>query len=216
MTGKLPTSFNYAGAHNSFSVADFGVTRCAWRGRRRSSAPRCSSSARSSHPRSACWSAGLIDAAVVGGVDSLCLTTLYGFHSLQLTSRPLAARSTSARDGISIGEAAAFALLERCRRNLDERCHPAFLARANRAMPITCPSPHPEGRGARAAIEQALSGRAPEPARDRLHQSARHRPGEQCSAQDLAVSAVFGAQVRAARPRVPPVTHWGLPVRSKR
>ena len=30
--------------------------------------------------------AGLIDAAVVGGVDSLCLTTLYGFNSLELTS----------------------------------------------------------------------------------------------------------------------------------
>jgi len=30
--------------------------------------------------------AGIIDAAVVGGVDSLCLTTLYGFHSLQLSS----------------------------------------------------------------------------------------------------------------------------------
>jgi hypothetical protein len=34
--------------------------------------------------------AGLIDAALVGGVDSLCLTTLYGFHSLQLSSpRPV-------------------------------------------------------------------------------------------------------------------------------
>ena len=39
--------------------------------------------------------AGLIDAAVVGGVDSLCLTTLYGFNSLGLTlARALPALST--------------------------------------------------------------------------------------------------------------------------
>ena len=42
---------------------------------------------------------GLIDAALVGGVDSLCLTTLYGFHSLQLTSAVPAARSTRPATG---------------------------------------------------------------------------------------------------------------------
>jgi len=49
----------------------------------------------------------------VGGVDSLCLTTLYGFHSLQLTARRPCRPFAADRDGISIGEAAAFVLLEK-------------------------------------------------------------------------------------------------------
>ena len=35
---------------------------------------------------------GLCDAAIVGGVDSLCLTTLYGFSALQLLSAALPSR----------------------------------------------------------------------------------------------------------------------------
>ena len=56
--------------------------------------------------------AGACDAAVVGGVDSLCLTTLYGFNSLQLISTDICRPADSARLGISIGEAGGFALLD--------------------------------------------------------------------------------------------------------
>jgi len=45
---------------------------------------------------------GLIDAAVVGGVDSLCLTTLYGFNSLGLMSTQACRPFDIDRDGISI------------------------------------------------------------------------------------------------------------------
>jgi 3-oxoacyl-[acyl-carrier-protein] synthase-1 len=76
----------------------------------------CSSTAKVFGNAARMMAAGLCDAVVVGGVDTLCLTTLYGFHSLELTSsapcRPYDAR----RDGISIGEGAGFALLERTRR----------------------------------------------------------------------------------------------------
>ena len=56
---------------------------------------------------------GTVDAAIVGGVDSLCLTTLYGFASLQLTSAEACRPYDAGRNGISIGEGAAFGLLER-------------------------------------------------------------------------------------------------------
>jgi 3-oxoacyl-[acyl-carrier-protein] synthase-1 len=139
-------------------------------------------------------SAGLIDAAVVGGVDSLCLTTLYGFHSLQLTSRSACRPFDIARDGISIGEAAAFALLERLPK--EPREDAIYLLGAGESSDAYhMSSPHPEGRGARAAIEQALQSARLEPAQIdyiNLHGTA---TASNDSAEDLAVSTVFGAQV---------------------
>src|SRR2546430_8837845 len=64
-------------------------------------------------PRSTLFPYTTLFRSLVGGVDSLCLTTLYGFHSLQLVSSRPCRPFDVARDGISIGEAAAFALLER-------------------------------------------------------------------------------------------------------
>ena len=58
---------------------------------------------------------GLADAAVVGSADSLCRTTVFGFHSLGLTA-PTATRPF-ARDrcGITLGEGSAYVLIERDR-----------------------------------------------------------------------------------------------------
>ena len=76
---------------------------------------------------------GLIDAAVVGGVDSLCLTTLHGFNALQLLSSEPCRPFDSARNGISIGEAAGFVLLDR-----DAGGGQLCSAAASPAMPGTC------------------------------------------------------------------------------
>src|SRR5258708_31768672 len=94
--------------------------------------------------------AGLIDAALVGGVDSLCLTTLYGFHSLQLTSPTPCRPFDVARDGISIGEAAAFALLERVPAGLDGG-DVLLLGIGESSDAYHMSAPHPEGLGARRA-----------------------------------------------------------------
>ena len=73
----------------------------------------CSSSAKVFASAARMLAAGLIDAAIVGGVDSLCLTTLYGFNSLELLSPEPCRPYDVERKGFSIGEAAAFILLER-------------------------------------------------------------------------------------------------------
>jgi 3-oxoacyl-[acyl-carrier-protein] synthase-1 len=155
-TGALPADFDYAGTHNSYSLAAFVREVLALDGPSAVVSSACSSSAKVFGSAQRMIAAGLIDAAVVGGVDSLCLTTLYGFHSLQLVSRAPCKPFDASRDGISIGEAAAFALIERAPESLDGD---AILLRGvgESSDAYHMSSPHPEGRGARAAMLQALA-----------------------------------------------------------
>jgi 3-oxoacyl-[acyl-carrier-protein] synthase I len=154
-TGALPADFDYAGSHNSYSVAAFVREVLGLEGPSAVVSSACSSSAKVFGSAQRMIAAGLIDAAVVGGVDSLCLTTLYGFHSLQLVSRSPCKPFDIARDGISIGEAAAFALIERAPESLD-RDALLLLGVGESSDAYHMSSPHPEGRGARAAMIQAL------------------------------------------------------------
>jgi 3-oxoacyl-[acyl-carrier-protein] synthase-1 len=94
---------------------------------------------------------GLCDAVVVGGVDSLCNSVLYGFGSLELLS-PHACRPFGVdRRGLNIGEAAGFLLLERTGSDLK------LLGYGESSDAHHMSAPHPDGLGARLAIEQALS-----------------------------------------------------------
>ncbi len=137
---------------------------------------------------------GLIDAAVVGGVDSLCLTTLYGFHSLQLTSPTPCRPFDVARDGISIGEAAAFALLERPREDLDGDSI-LLLGVGESSDAHHMSAPHPEGRGARRAMQAALHAAGLEAAAiDYINLHGTATPSNDRS-ESHAVADVFGAAV---------------------
>src|ERR1700726_3828375 len=152
--GALPPSFEYGSTHNSFSVADYVRQRCRLEGPAVAVSCACASSAKAFGSARRMIEAGLIDAAVVGGVDSLCLTTLYGFHSLQLSSAGPCRPFDAARDGISIGEAAAFLLLERVPENLDPGA--VLLCGVGESTDAYhMSSPHPQGRGAVASIQQA-------------------------------------------------------------
>jgi len=161
-TGALPGSFRYRGAHNTFSVAAFVQRALGLEGPAAVISSACSSSAKVFASAQRAIAAGLIDAAVVGGVDSLCLTTLYGFHSLQLVARTPCRPFDAERDGLSIGEAAAFALLER------PASRPApgavlLLGTGESSDAWHMSAPHPEGRGAAAAMRQALAAARLEP-----------------------------------------------------
>ena len=136
--------------------------------------------------------AGLIDAALVGGADSLCLTTLYGFHSLQLSSRAPCRPFDVARDGISIGEAAAFALLERARARPTGDSDPAARRRrVQRCLSyVRRRTRKGAGRTQRDASRTRRARRSPR--RHRLHQSARHRHPEQRPRREPRGHALFG------------------------
>ena len=158
-SGALPREFRYRGAHNTFSLAAFAQQALELSGPAVVISTACSSSAKAFASAHRAIAAGVIDAAVVGGVDSLCLTTLYGFHSLQLVSRTPCRPFDTARDGISIGEAAAFALLERPGGSLDARTV-LLVGTGESSDAYHMSSPPPDGRGARAAMQQALAAAA--------------------------------------------------------
>jgi 3-oxoacyl-[acyl-carrier-protein] synthase I len=159
LSGALPAHFRYRGAHNSFSLAAFARQALQLSGPAVVISCACSSSAKVFASARRAIEAGLIDAALVGGVDSLCLTTLYGFHSLQLVARTPCRPFDVARDGISIGEAAAFALLERPGASLDADAV-LLLGVGESSDAYHMSAPHPQGLGARAAMLQALQAAA--------------------------------------------------------
>lgn len=155
-TGALPDGFNYAGSHSCYSVADFVQHALDLAGPSMVVSTACSSSAKVFGNAARMIQAGLCDAAIVGGVDSLCLTTLYGFNSLGLVSSRPCRPFDAERDGISIGEAAGFVLLERVQPSAGPDTI-LLLGVGESSDAYHMSSPHPEGAGARRAIEDALA-----------------------------------------------------------
>lgn len=156
VTGALPDDFHYASTHNTFSAADFTQRYFGLNGPAAAVSSACSSSAKVFGSARRMMEAGLIDAAVVGGVDTLCLTTLYGFNSLELISSQPCRPYDSARNGISIGEAAAVILLERLSANVDDKAV-LLLGIGESSDAYHMSSPHPDGLGAKIAMQNALT-----------------------------------------------------------
>src|SRR5215831_5922684 len=111
----------------------------------------CSSSAKVFAQAERVMRAGLADAVVVGGVDSLCGSVLYGFNSLELVSSEPCRPFDVQRAGISIGEAAGFALLERTAGS-----GPLMIGYGESSDAYHMSAPHPEGGGAQLAIDVTL------------------------------------------------------------
>ena len=116
----------------------------------------CSSSAKVFASAERLIRLGLVDAAVVGGVDTLCNSVLFGFNALELVSAEPCRPFDAARDGISIGEAAGFALLERVEA---DAAAPRLLGYGEASDAHHMSTPHPQGLGAELALKDAL-GRA--------------------------------------------------------
>lgn len=192
-TGALPVDFHYRETHNAFSLAEFTREHFGLTGMAMAISTACSSSAKVFAAAARQLALGTIDAAIVGGVDTLCLTTLYGFASLQLTSKNPCRPYDASRDGISIGEGAAFALLER-------RASPTpgtvmLLGVGESSDAYHMSSPHPEGLGARLAMEAALRSASLAPGD--IHYINLHGTATPANdaAEGKAVAALFGDSV---------------------
>ncbi len=191
VSGALPSAFEYGTTHNSFSVADYIRRRCRLEGPAVAVSSACASSAKVFGAARRMIQADLIDAALVGGTDSLCLTTLYGFHSLQLSSPAPCRPFDVARDGISIGEAAAFVLLERASEHTSgDSILLNGVGESSDAYHMS--APHPEGLGAKRAMQLALDAAALEPGDiDYINLHGTGTPSNDRS-ESQAVTSIFG------------------------
>ncbi len=173
--GALPASFDYDHTHDMFSAARYVRAALGLRGPALVVSTACASAAKTFIDAGHLIRAGLCDAAVVGGVDTLCRLTLRGFASLELISPDPCRPCDAARSGISIGEAAGLALLE-------PGDGPVQLLGAGATSDgYHMSSPHPEGAGAVGAMLAALNAAGVGGGGGRLHQPARHGDaGERC------------------------------------
>ena len=189
--GDLPVTFDMAHTNNLSSLLDYTQQSLGLTGIGQVISTACSSSAKVFAAAHRHIEAGFCDAAIVGGVDTLTQISLYGFNSLQLTSSEPCRPCDEKRDGISIGEAGGFALLEP--ENLTDSISGVVLKGYGESSDAYHMStPHPEGRGAAKAIENALDSAglsATDIGYINLHGTA--TPSND-AAEDKALTSVFG------------------------
>lgn len=152
----------------------------------------CSSSAKVFCTADRYLRAGLCDAVVVAGIDCANEGFIYGFRSLGLLSQTPCRPWDARRDGLSIGEAAGFALLERAPRDAHDI---ALLGYGESGDAYHMTAPHPQGSGARMAIEIALRHANLQP--HDIDYINLHGSGTQSNdtSEDAAIHGVFGTRV---------------------
>jgi len=149
--GRFPTALRSRLVHTPHSLANFVQDALALEGPCLTISTACSSSAKAFAAAERMLRLGLVDAAVVGGADSLCGSVLFGFNALQLVSPEPCRPFDVNRRGINLGEAAGFALLERGPGPLQ------LIGHGESSDAHHMSTPHPEGVGAEHALDDALA-----------------------------------------------------------
>jgi 3-oxoacyl-[acyl-carrier-protein] synthase-1 len=150
---RFPPEYVQPEVHNPHSTAAFIADLLGIDGPTMTVSTACSSSARVFGCAARWLTTGIVDAVLVGGVDSLCLSVIYGFHSLQLVSSEPCRPFDQNRDGISLGEAAGFALVSR---EPISELPVSLLGYGESLDAYHMSSAHPEGLGARIAMQAAV------------------------------------------------------------
>lgn len=193
--GRMPADLHRPALHSPHSLAGFVAAYFDLEGPCLTVATACSSSAKVFANAERMIRLGLVDAAIVGGTDTLCDSVLFGFNSLELVSPEPCRPFDAGRQGISLGEAAGFALLERVREGDDA---PLFVGYGEASDAHHMSTPHPEGLGAELALRDALAraGLAPEDVDYiNLHGTASQKNDE---VEAALVARTFPASTRAS------------------
>jgi len=152
--GKFAARFRQPDVHNPHSTSAFVARQFGITGPAMTISTACSSSAKVFASAARWLACGLTDAVIVGGVDSLCLSVIHGFHSLQLVSMQPCRPFDRNRDGINLGEAAGFALLMR---DADGASRVSLRGYGESCDAYHMSSAHPDGLGAELAMRSAIA-----------------------------------------------------------
>lgn len=189
-TGRLPAEFDYLRQQplGAFSEALRAITGI--RGPRFVVSSACSSGAKVFASARRLMRAGVVDAALVGGVEALVESTVYGFHSLGVLAPSACRPFGKDRPGMNLGEGAAYALLER-----EGDCAASLLGVGETSDAYHMSSPHPEGRGALEAMRLAVADAAL--AADAIDHVNAHGTGTLHNdiAEARAIAQLFGERV---------------------
>jgi len=153
-SAHFPPDLRRPRIHSPHSLGDFVHLATGLRGPCVTVATACSSSAKVFAQAARLIQAGLADAALVGDVDSLCGSVLFGFNSLQLVAPTPCQPFDARRVGLSLGEAGGFAVLERAGAGPGAALQLRGYGESSDAHHMS--APHPEGLGARLAMQAAL------------------------------------------------------------
>lgn len=128
-------------------------------GPRLSNMTACASSALSIAHAADLIRSGEAPGMVAGGGDALCLMTYAGFGALRLLDRRACRPFDAARQGLSLGEGAGVMVLERWDHAAARGAKPVaeFLDYGASCDAHHMTAPHPDGRGAAAAMAEALA-----------------------------------------------------------
>lgn len=148
--GSLPECFHYGqqelGSPAAVLAKSLGVSGPAY-----VHASACASSAKALASAARLISMGLCDAALAGGVDSLCAFTVAGFAALESVSATRCNPLSRNRNGINIGEGAALFLMSA------EPAAVTLRGWGESSDGHHMSAPDPAGVGARLAIERSLA-----------------------------------------------------------
>ncbi len=191
--GHLPAGYSVATTHALDAVLAVVQALTGARGPAYVLSTACSSSAKVFAAAQRLIAMGVCDAAVVGGADSLCQLTIRGFAGLEVLSAQPCRPFSAERAGINIGEGAGLCVLERETPAVPAVARLLAVGESSDAHHMT--SPHPEGLGARLAMERALAAaKLPASAVDHINA---HGTGtrQNDAVEGAAIAAIFGSEL---------------------
>lgn len=190
-TGTWPAGYSYT-RQDMGALGEYVARRLGLEGPAYTISTACTSSAKAFGSARRLIRAGLADAAIVGGADTLCGLTLAGFESLEALSPGICNPSSANRDGITIGEGAAVFLVEPGPGEI------GLLGMGETSDAHHVSAPDPQGRGAIDAMTAAMTEAsldAADIAYVNLHGTATPLND---AMEHAAVAAVLGSSARAS------------------
>ena len=189
-TGALPEGYDLWRHHTYGAILEVvrqltGAEGPAWM-----HSTACTSSAKPLASARRLIRSGVLDAAIVGGIDTLCAMTLSGFHCLGALSSSPCRPFGEGRTGINIGEGGAILIIER-----DGEGEALLEAVGESSDAYHISAPHPQGLGATLAMRRALDEAGLAPAD--VHHINAHGTGTPLndSAESSAIAEVFGTEI---------------------